>query len=196
MYPKTFKKTCQKGMPRSQSGKICQEGIPKKKKKHVLKAWQGVRLARQVKSRSQNQSVKLLLPNTIVKKSRCWPTYFIVCCCFVSFFDWNASWSYSGKAYHSSGSKESSHTTRLTRFRVSKNNHHPNFSIPTAGPNSYTWLLTGCSKRPDALFWDYEITGWSTRAASSWFHHTHVSIRIKQWHVTIDWIPLGRIHWT
>ena len=121
---------------------------------------------------------------------------FIVFCCFVFFFDWNASWSYSGKAYHSSGSKESFHTTRLTRFRVSKNNHHPNFSIPTAGPNSYTWLLTGCSKRPDALFWDYEITGWSTRAASSWFHHTHVSIRIKQWHVTIDWIPLGRIHWT
>ena len=32
MYPKTFKKTCQKGMPRSQSGKICQEGIPKNKK--------------------------------------------------------------------------------------------------------------------------------------------------------------------
>ena len=59
MYPKTFKKTCQKGMPRSQSGKICQEGIPKKKKKkHVLKegkesGWQG-RSSQEDKTRASN----------------------------------------------------------------------------------------------------------------------------------------------
>ena len=65
MSKRHAKKSVRQDMPRRHSKK------KKKKKKHVLKAWQGVRLARQVKSRRQNQSVKLLLPNTIVKKSRC-----------------------------------------------------------------------------------------------------------------------------
>ena len=69
MYPKTFKKTCQKGMPRSQSGKICQEGIPKKKKAcHEGMARSQAGKAGQVKKTKPERQTII---TKHVKKSRC-----------------------------------------------------------------------------------------------------------------------------